>query len=188
MSNCVPAQPGDPTPGAHTARAETSLSVSSPNRAALRRQASIVSLLLLAAAGASSAQTARPDTLVLGYGTVSGAWSATNGSATYTGTWTAVPDTVRGNVIGTWTLVDARGAAVAFGGWSAGKAAARWGGAWRANVTGRPGEFSGTWTSSVALAANARFVELFEAAAKNMVSGAWASGGRSGGWSIRASK
>ena len=149
---------------------------------------SVLSLLLVAAVGASGAQAVRPDTLVLGQGSLSGTWSATNGSATYVGAWTAVPDTVRGKVIGTWTLADARGATVAFGGWSAGKAAARWGGSWRANVTGRAGEFSGTWTSSVALAANARFVELFAAAAKSIVSGAWTSGGRSGAWSIRASK
>ena len=155
----------------------------------LRKQVFLVCLPILAALGSAAAQTTgRPDTLVLGHGTVSGRWSATNGSATYMGNWTAVPDTVRGSVIGTWTLTDARGATVAFGGWSAGKAVARWGGTWRANVTGRLGEFSGTWTSTVDLKANARFVELFEAAAKTIVSGSWASGGRSGAWSIRASE
>jgi hypothetical protein len=104
------------------------------------------------------------------------------------GTWTAVADTTHGTVTGTWTLADAQAKTVAFGGWSAVKSSDRWTGAWRANVTGRAGEYSGTWTSSVDLKANARFVDVFEKAAQAVVSGAWTTGGQSGGWSIRAAK
>lgn len=157
--------------------------------AVLRKQVAVLSFLLVAAADASGAQAAaRPDTVRLGWGTRSGAWSATNGSTTFMGNWTATPDTTHGTVTGTWTLADAQGATVAFGGWSAAKSAARWTGVWRANVTGRAGEFSGAWTSSVDLKPGARFVELFETAARTIVSGTWNSGGRSGAWSIRAAK
>jgi hypothetical protein len=104
------------------------------------------------------------------------------------GTWTAVADTAHGTVTGTWTLADGQAKTVAFGGWSAVKSSDRWTGAWRANVTGRAGEYSGTWTSSVDLKANARFVDVFEKAAQAVVSGAWTTGGQSGGWSIRAAK
>ena len=144
--------------------------------------------MLLAAVGAASAQTVRPDTLVLGQGTLSGTWSATNGSVTYMGTWTAIPDTARDGVIGTWRLLDEHGATVAFGGWSAAKSATRWAGGWHANVTGRAGAYSGTWTSSVELKANARFTELLAAAAQSIVRGLWASGDRSGAWAIRAAR
>ena len=153
-----------------------------------RRQVSLLALLLLAAVGSANAQTVRPDTLVLGQGTRSGTWSATNGSRTFMGTWTAIPDTTRDGVIGTWTLVDEHGATVAFGGWSAAKAAARWAGGWNANITGRAGVYSGTWTSSIDQKANARFPELFAAAARTIVSGTWTGVGQSGAWSIRAAK
>ena len=130
------------------------------------RNAVLVCLLLLNAIGISDAQAVvRLDSAA----TARGAWS---------GTWSA----------GTWTLADAQAKTVAFGGWSAVKSADRWAGAWRANVTGRAGEFSGTWTSSVDLKATARFVDMFEKAAQTIVSGAWTTGGKSGGWSIRAAK
>lgn len=157
--------------------------------ASLRRAVSVLCFLLLAAVDRSGAQAAgRPDTIRLGTGTVSGTWSASNGSVTFMGSWSAIPDTTRGTVIGTWTLADAQGTTVAFGGWAAAKSAARWTGTWRANIAGRQGEYSGTWTSSVDLEAAARFVDLFEKAAKTIVSGKWDSGGRSGVWSIRAAK
>ena len=154
----------------------------------LRRQVSLLAILLLTAVGAPNAQTIRPDTLVLGQGTRSGTWSATNGSRTLMGTWTAIPETAHDGAIGTWTLVDEHGATVAFGGWSAAKSAARWAGGWNANITGRAGVYSGTWTSSVGLKANARFTELFAAAVQAIASGTWTGVGQSGAWSIRAAK
>ena len=150
---------------------------------------SLVCLLLLAGVDVSSAQAVvRLDSAGMVRGARSGTWSAANGSLTFMGTWTAVPDTTHGTVTGTWTLADAHAKTVAFGGWSAVKSTDRWTGAWRANVTGRAGEYSGTWTSSVDLKANARFVDLFEKAAQTIVSGAWSTGGQSGAWSIRAAK
>lgn len=155
----------------------------------IRKQLSIFSFLAIAAVASAGAQTtARPDTLVLGRGTLSGTWSATDGNARLVGTWTAVPDTTHVTVIGTWTLVNAQGTAIAYGGWSAAKSPSRWTGGWRANISGQPGDYSGTWTSTVALKPNARFVELFEAAAQAVIRGTWTSGGRSGAWSIRATK
>ena len=157
--------------------------------AMLRKQFSALCFLLLVAVGTSGAQAAvRPDTAGVARATQSGTWSASNGSVTFMGTWTAVPDTTRGTVSGTWTLADAQGATVGYGGWAAAKSAARWTGAWRANIAGRDGEYSGTWTSSVDLKAGARFVDLFEKAAQTIVRGTWKSGGRSGAWSIRAAK
>lgn len=154
-----------------------------------RTQIALSCFLVFAAVGSSAAQTTgRRDTLVLGHGSLSGTWSASDGSRTLVGTWTAVADSAHGAAIGTWTLANAQGATVAFGGWSAAKAAGRWSGGWRANVTGRPGDYSGSWTSSVPLGADAPFVELFETAARAVVSGTWNSGGSSGAWSIRAKK
>jgi len=153
--------------------------------ATLRRQVSVLCFLLLAAVDRSGAQAAaRPDTA----STRLGGWSATNGSISFMGTWTAIPDTTHGTVTGTWTLADAQGTTVAFGGWSAAKSKSRWTGTWRANVAGRAGEYSGTWASSVDLKAGARFVDLFEKAAQTIVSGTWSSGARSGAWSIRAAR
>lgn len=155
----------------------------------LRKQLFVLPILLFTAVASSTAQaTGRPDTLVLGQGTLSGSWSAINGSRTYMGTWTAIPDTARDGAIGTWTLVDEHGATVAFGGWSAAKSATRWAGGWHANITGQAGAYSGTWTSSVGLNVTARFTELFATAAQSIVRGTWSSGDRSGAWAIRAAE
>ena len=154
----------------------------------LRRQVSVLSVLLFAAVASSGAQAVRPDTAGIARGARSGTWSASNGSVTFMGTWTAVPDTAHGTVIGTWTLADSQGATVAYGGWAAAKSAARWTGGWRANITGRDGEYSGTWTSTVDLKPDAQLIDLFEHAAQSIVRGTWSSGGRSGGWSIRAAR
>lgn len=160
-----------------------------PNSPRAARFAVLVCLLLFAVADPSGAQAVvRLDSAAAVRGARSGTWSAASGSLTLMGTWTGVADTAHGTVTGTWTLSDAQAKTVAFGGWSAVKSADRWAGAWRANVTGRSGEYSGTWTSSVDLKANARFVDMFEKAAQAVVSGAWTTGGKSGGWSIRAAK
>jgi hypothetical protein len=169
------------------ARSQLLLSKSYRGAAVLRRQLSIISFLIVAAFDASGAQAhARPDTTHISRDTLSGTWSATNGNATFMGTWTAVPDAARGTVIGTWTLVDPQGATLALGGWSAAKSPRAWTGRWRATIAGRDGEYSGTWRSTVDLESSARFVELFEKAAQTIVRGTWAGLGRSGAWSIRA--
>ena len=155
-----------------------------------RKPSFLACLLFLLTAGVCRAQAvARPDSAVRAASARSGSWSATNrGGLTLAGAWTAVPDTMKGTVTGTWTLADAQGRAVAGGAWSAAKSATRWNGAWRAVIAGKDGEYSGTWTSSVALEPNARFVDLFEKAIRVMVSGNWHMGSKSGAWSIRASK
>ena len=118
-----------------------------------------------------------------------GSWSARSASGlTLRGTWTAVSDAKTGAVTGTWTLDDAQGKTVRRGAWSAAKSAKGWTGAWRAIVTGQKGEFAGTWDASVELKPNAAFADLFELAAKSVVSGSWRAGGQSGAWSIRAFK
>ena len=154
----------------------------------LQRKASLLCVLMLTALTASSAQVLGQSTTIVRRDTLSGTWGATNGSVRFAGTWTAIPDTARGTVIGTWTLADPQGTTLAFGGWAAAKSGTRWTGGWRANVTGRADEYSGTWASSIALEANARFIELFETAAQTIVSGTWKSGGRSGAWSIRVAR
>lgn len=148
---------------------------------------SVSCLLLLAAVHTSGAQgVVRLDSAALTRDARRGTWSAAGGNLTLMGTWTAVPDTTHNTVTGTWTLMDAQGKTAAFGGWSAVKSNDRWTGAWRANVTGRTGEYSGTWTSSIDLKPNTKFVDLFERAMQNIVSGTWSAGAQSGAWSIRA--
>ena len=115
-----------------------------------------------------------------------GTWSASSTGLALAGAWTATPDAAAGTVRGTWTLVDAKGLAVARGNWSAAKSASGWTGSWRAVAAGRPGEYAGTWSAKVTLKPNAGFAELFEQAAQAAVSGSWRAGGRSGTWSIRA--
>jgi iron(III)-enterobactin esterase len=117
-----------------------------------------------------------------------GTWSARASTGlTLAGTWTAVPGPTTETVTGTWTLVNAQGATVAGGGWSASKSPDGWLGNWRAaNFGGTEHEFSGSWRSSVDLKASARFADLFEKAAQNIVNGTWRLGSNSGGWSIKA--
>jgi len=117
-----------------------------------------------------------------------GTWSARASTGlTLVGTWTAVPGPTSETVTGTWTLVNAQGTTVAGGGWSASKSPDGWVGNWRAaNFGGTEPEFSGSWRSGVDLKPNARFADLFEKAAQNIVSGSWRFGSYSGGWSIRA--
>ena len=101
------------------------------------------------------------------------------------GTWTAVPDTAKGTVIGSWTLLNPQFDTLATGAWSAAKESAQWYGAWRAVVAGRPGEYSGTWRSAVDIGADGSFVDLFNKALQTIVSGTWRAEGQSGAWSIR---
>lgn len=147
-------------------------------------------LLFLAAADVAGAQAAgRQDAAGNTQSNRSGNWSATTGSGlALTGTWTAVADPTSGSVIGTWTLVNAQGGAVAGGAWSAAKSPTRWTGAWRAVISGKDGEYSGTWTGRVDLKGDARLVDLFEKAVQTAVHGNWRAGTQSGAWAIRALK
>ena len=115
----------------------------------------------------------------------SGAWTARSTSGlTLARTWTAKVDAA--TAIGTWTLGDAKGKPTARGAWSAAKAEKTWTGSWRAVVEGRKVEYSGTWTAKVDLKAGDPFVDLFEHAVQQAVSGTFAAGLQSGAWSIRA--
>ncbi|MEO5898215.1 MAG: hypothetical protein ABIS06_21220 [Vicinamibacterales bacterium] len=114
-------------------------------------------------------------------------WSARSSSGqTLAGTWTVSNDPATGSVTGTWTLIDASGRTLAGGGWSAAKAKTGWTGAWRSVVSGIKSEYAGTWSAAVDLKPNAPFADLFERAAREVVSGQWRAGGHSGAWSIRA--
>lgn len=141
-----------------------------------------VAILILLVAGVP-----RPVAQREGVPEHAGTWSASGTGLTLAGAWTATRDAATGTVRGTWTLVDAKGLAVARGNWSAAKSASGWSGSWRAVAAGRPGEYAGTWSAKVTLKPNAGFAELFEQAAQAAVSGSWRAGGRSGAWSIRAS-
>jgi hypothetical protein len=150
----------------------------------------LLSLLVLAAIDASSAQSAaRQDTSRVARSQLTGTWSARSASGvTLMGTWTAIPDTANSTITGTWKLIDAQSRMVAEGGWSAAKSPTQWAGAWRAIVAGRDGEYSGKWTAGTDLKGNARFADLFEKAAQTVVSGTWSAGSQSGAWSIRTIK
>jgi hypothetical protein len=156
----------------------------------LRAPISLAVFFVLAAVDVSGGQaTARRDSAATRRTTHSGTWSAaTGGGIPFAGTWTATADATHRTVIGTWTLVDAQRKPIANGNWSASKSADKWSGAWRANVADRPGEYTGTWTASAELKASGSFADLFEKAARTMVSGTWRAGAYSGPGSIRATK
>ena len=138
-------------------------------------------LVLAAAAGPAAQGTA---SAVERYG----AWTArTAAGLTLAGTWTAKVDAAAGTAIGTWTLGEAKGKPTARGAWSAAKVEKTWTGSWRAIVEGRKAEYSGTWTAKVNLEPGDPFVDLFERAMQQAVSGTFATGSQSGSWSIRAS-
>jgi len=116
-------------------------------------------------------------------------WSArTSTGRTFDGTWTIEPGSSPDKASGTWTLSDGAATTALRGTWSAQKFTTGWSGAWRAAVEGKPGELAGSWTADLPPARDARFTELFEAAARDAVRGVWNAGGNSGSWSIRAVK
>ena len=116
-------------------------------------------------------------------------WSArTSTGRTFDGTWTIEPGSSADKASGTWTLSDGAATTTLRGTWSAQKFTTGWSGAWRAAVEGKPGELAGSWTADLPPARDARFTELFEAAARDAVRGVWNAGGNSGSWSIRAVK
>lgn len=148
----------------------------------MRLTAVLACMILSANLGAQS------DSARATVNTLNGAWSATSGTMALMGSWTAVPDSAHGTVLGTWTLNDNQGKVVMSGLWSASKAADRWYGNWRANVSGRGGEYTGTWDSSTDLKKGLPFGDLFEKAIAAVVNGTWRSSGNSGAWAIRTAK
>jgi hypothetical protein len=116
-------------------------------------------------------------------------WSArTAGGRTFNGTWSLAPDSTKQTANGAWTLSGANGATVMRGTWSADKHSTGWNGVWHASMEGREEEFTGSWSADFPHVRDARFAELFEAAAKAAISGLWTGASDSGTWSIRVVK
>jgi hypothetical protein len=119
----------------------------------------------------------------------SSTWSArTSGGRTFNGTWNVALNSTDQSASGAWTLTNATGATITRGTWSAEKHATGWNGTWRATVEGREAEYAGSWSAEFPHVRNARFAELFEAAAKEAIRGLWTGGSESGSWSIRVVK
>jgi len=119
----------------------------------------------------------------------SSSWDArTAGGRVFNGTWSLAPNSTPQSAGGGWTLSDAKGTTVMRGAWSAEKHATGWNGTWQATVEGRAGEYNGSWSADFPQVRNAKFSELFEAAAKQVISGLWTGGSESGSWSIRIVK
>jgi len=119
----------------------------------------------------------------------SSTWEArTAGGRIFSGTWSLAANSTPQNASGGWTLSDAKGTTVVRGAWSAEKHATGWNGTWQATVEGRGGEHNGSWSAEFPHVRNAKFTELFEAAAKQAISGLWTGGSESGSWSIRVVK
>jgi hypothetical protein len=116
-------------------------------------------------------------------------WTArTADGKAFAGTWNVAPDSSSKSASGIWTLTGPGGAALMRGTWSAEKHATGWNGVWRATVEGRKGEYTGSWSAELPHMRDARFIELFQAATKQAVSGLWTGANDSGSWSIRAVK
>jgi hypothetical protein len=119
----------------------------------------------------------------------SSTWAASTGDGkTFNGTWTVAPSSSHNAANGGWTLTDGSGKTLMRGNWTAEKHATGWNGVWRAAVEGRQGEHTGSWSAELPHMRNARFAELFEAAAKEAIRGLWTGGNDSGSWSIRTYK
>ena len=119
----------------------------------------------------------------------SSTWSArTSGGGTFNGTWSLARNSTDQQASGAWTLSNASGMTVLRGSWSAEKHATGWNGTWQAAAEGREAEYAGSWSAEFPHVHNARFAELFEAAAKETIRGLWTGGSDSGSWSIRIVK
>jgi hypothetical protein len=116
-------------------------------------------------------------------------WSArTSDGRGFEGTWTVGAGTSGDKVAGTWTLRDGMGKVVLNGTWSAQKFSTGWSGVWHASAENPQGDYGGSWTADFPHRRDARFGELFEAAAHNAVRGIWNAGNLSGSWLIRAAQ
>jgi hypothetical protein len=119
----------------------------------------------------------------------SSTWAARNGDGrTFNGTWSVAPSSSNSAASGGWTLSDGSGSTVMRGTWTAEKHATGWNGVWRASTEGRQEKHTGSWSAEFSHMRNARFAELFEAAAKDAIRGLWTGGNDSGSWSIRTFK
>lgn len=119
----------------------------------------------------------------------SSTWEArTAGGRVFSGTWSLAPNSTPQSASGAWTLSDTKGATLMRGAWSAEKHATGWNGTWQATVESRAGEYNGSWSADFPHVRNAKFTDLFEAAAKQAISGLWTGGSESGSWSIRVVK
>ena len=114
-----------------------------------------------------------------------GAWAATNtGGSVFRGTWSAdiavaTPDVA----LGTWTLLDERGAAVMGGTWSARKAPRGWRGAWSARVAVTNQILSGTWEADDRTLEGAKtFRDMLARSGQTQIAGVWRMGRTHGNW------
>ena len=116
-------------------------------------------------------------------------WSArTSNGRGFEGTWSVEADTSSENLAGTWTLYDGAGKLILHGIWSAQKFSTGWSGIWHATAENRQGDYGGSWTADFPHRRDARFGEIFEAAARDAVRGIWNAGDLSGSWLIRAAQ
>ena len=119
----------------------------------------------------------------------SSTWAAISSTGrTFNGTWSASPSSAGRSASGAWTLRDSNGATAMRGTWSAEMHTTGWNGTWRAAAEGRKKEQRGSWSVEMPNPKDARFSELFEAAAKDATRGIWTAGNESGSWSIRVVK
>lgn len=119
----------------------------------------------------------------------SSTWAAiTSDGRTLNGTWSAAPSSAGRSASGGWTLRDSSGATALRGTWTAEMHSTGWNGTWRAASEGRQNEHRGSWSVEMSNPKDARFAELFEAAARDATRGIWTAGNESGSWSIRVVK
>jgi hypothetical protein len=119
----------------------------------------------------------------------SSTWAAiTSDGNTFKGTWTAASGATGKSAGGAWTLNDSSGATTLRGTWAAEMHSTGWNGTWRASADGRKNEYRGSWSVEMEKPGNARFADLFEAAARDATRGIWTAGHESGSWSIRVVK
>jgi len=116
-------------------------------------------------------------------------WSArTNKGRTFAGTWTVEPASTAYQRAGTWTLRDGTGQVSLRGTWLAQKSTKGWTGVWHAIIDGQTSPYGGNWSTDFAPPGEERFAELFEAAARDLIRGAWNAADHAGSWAIRAAK
>jgi len=141
------------------------------------RRAGVTLGFVLALLGAAAARAEAPA--------LAGVWTATNaGGTVFRGAWTAevaagTPDVA----LGTWTLVDDRGAVRMGGTWSARHTPHGWRGAWSARVAVGNQVLSGTWEADDRTLKGARtFRDLLMRSAETPIAGVWHMGRAHGNW------
>jgi hypothetical protein len=128
--------------------------------------------------------------------TLQGGWTASSGTRTFRGTWSAevqskTPDTAQGS----WTLLDAGNRIIMKGTWAAQKSARGWSGTWSARVVtqtpkgssaGNP--ISGSWRADMDPDRRGTLLEMLQRTMENSASGTWRSGPYSGKWALSGSR